>query len=647
MVAKRAHAAVDADADYQPQPLLSAIHGLPVFMSAHDGSVDVTTLPLLLPSADAHSFGGVRVFVSSNAGLVPLLSSRRGSLYVATDRLYWFCQGVPADDGSAAAGIGLGLGIAARYPALLMHAVSQDVQLGDGSVSSTIYCQLDLGQSTTSWSDLLTTLGASPAKTANGDHAEDDDDEDLFPELWIVPDDQGAVEAIYQALSTCAALHPDESLDQDEDEEDDDVMDLADLTQLQEHLVDVDKQIAHRDDRKSALESEIARLQADLDGVQSELTNLRTVRGSIKSTLDETEANYQKIVASSQALLQYTQRMTAEFGQSLQDALQQPSKKGKTPTEYMKESAGPHDMSANNAAVVADRWIDATPWYNGPFVFGAAVTLEVLAIGSVSTTLLRKRTRFYQMLLVTLLCAFIDLIFNGIFGSGDRDTVRDAIWCLASWCGVCGFNVNSYSRLGGLMGSRHRRSHRALGCLVVVPILLYTLYTFDTLWIYNTDADNPLGTLGDTALVGDVWSIVDATVSATLSACFVYMLQEKTRDGIELCHGYNDLLFHVKVMLSVEATLIVVLAAVNIASPSFDPLLLTFYFAEAFRYLIYSRFLHNLNTMMCRPRDITVKSDFLAGGARKRSTTLLLTTIPREQANTPVGTPVLSRTLNK
>ncbi|KAL7749180.1 hypothetical protein RI367_005330 [Sorochytrium milnesiophthora] len=258
---------------------------------------------------------------------------------------------------------------------------------------------------------------------------------------------------------------------------------------------------------------------------------------------------------------------------------------------------------------IAARWTDTTPWYNGPLVFGAALALEVMAIFSVATVLLRVRTRFYLWLLVTLICALIDLLFNAIDGLWPPNMVRDGFWCLLSWCGVCGFNVNNYARLRGLMANRHRHAKIALACLVAVPILLYTLYTIDTLYMNATGEDLPIGVLGYTSLMCDIWSVVDAVVSSILSACFVYLLQDKSRDGMELCHGYNDLLFHVKVMLSVEAVMILTFTAVGIASPAFDPLFLTLYFAEAFRYLIYSRFLNTLNSMLRKPRQLTFKSD--------------------------------------
>ncbi|KAL7747672.1 hypothetical protein RI367_006961 [Sorochytrium milnesiophthora] len=271
---------------------------------------------------------------------------------------------------------------------------------------------------------------------------------------------------------------------------------------------------------------------------------------------------------------------------------------------------------------VAARWTTAAPWSNGSLVFGAGVTLEILAILSVSAVLYRVRTRFYFSLWVTLICACIDLSFNAIYAPYGRDTVRDVFWCLASWWGNCGFCLSNYTRLCRLLEDQHQRAKHFLAFLPAISILLYTLYTVDTLWTYNTGADLPIGLLGNMSFTCDVWSVVDGLVNSTLSAAFASLLHFKGRDGVELCPGYNSMLLHVKIMLSIECIIIVATAAINIAVPTFDPLFLTFYFAEGLRFFVYCRFLSTLNSMLRKNTLTGTEGNRNTRSIQQRTTTL-------------------------
>ncbi|KAG9031957.1 hypothetical protein FS837_002850 [Tulasnella sp. UAMH 9824] len=76
-----------------------------------------------------------------------------------------------------------GKGFSVAYPRITLHAVSRSDSTGPH-----VYCQLD--------------------ETPEGVEVPDDEDAEMS-ELKIIPGDMDAVEKIFEALSHCAALHPD------------------------------------------------------------------------------------------------------------------------------------------------------------------------------------------------------------------------------------------------------------------------------------------------------------------------------------------------------------------------------------------------------------------------------------------------------
>ncbi|KAK0228877.1 regulator of volume decrease after cellular swelling-domain-containing protein [Armillaria fumosa] len=125
---------------------------------------------------------------------------RHGTLYVIDSILAF------VEDGENAQGWQI------EYPAITLHAISK----AEGG----IYCQLD---------DKFGLVGAEE---------EDGEGEDSMRELTIVPKDSGSLDAIFEALSVCASLHPDEpSPSDDEDDEafvDADEFEVFDGTEEQE-----------------------------------------------------------------------------------------------------------------------------------------------------------------------------------------------------------------------------------------------------------------------------------------------------------------------------------------------------------------------------------------------------------------------------
>ncbi|ORX97215.1 hypothetical protein K493DRAFT_314187 [Basidiobolus meristosporus CBS 931.73] len=126
---------------------------------------------------------------------VPSGTFGKGTIYVTESQVYFFSPETST-------------GLAIEYPSIVMHAVSREESSG-----SCVYCQL---------SDSIHQLFIQASQGQNGENEEDEIDDD-FTELRFVPNDAGAVDAIFEAMSECAALHPD-FVDEEEFYEDDEEM---------------------------------------------------------------------------------------------------------------------------------------------------------------------------------------------------------------------------------------------------------------------------------------------------------------------------------------------------------------------------------------------------------------------------------------
>ncbi|KAJ4488070.1 regulator of volume decrease after cellular swelling-domain-containing protein [Lentinula aciculospora] len=117
-----------------------------------------------------------------------------------------------------------GNGLQIEYPLITLHAVSR------GDTPPSIYCQLD-----ESSAKALKMLVDSEQPQTNGhvdktsaDESEEEEDEGLedmdMRVLNIVPSRVDSLDSIFEALSLCAALHPDPPGSDDEEEDFDDAL---------------------------------------------------------------------------------------------------------------------------------------------------------------------------------------------------------------------------------------------------------------------------------------------------------------------------------------------------------------------------------------------------------------------------------------
>lgn len=111
-----------------------------------------------------------------------------GTLFVAENAVYWI------DDN--------GQGFTLDYPSISLHAISRDLTCFP---CECVYLMLDAEFQGNQFSG-----NGVAAHVAETDEEEADEDEQIITELRFVPQDKSTLDSIFQALSECQALHPDE-----------------------------------------------------------------------------------------------------------------------------------------------------------------------------------------------------------------------------------------------------------------------------------------------------------------------------------------------------------------------------------------------------------------------------------------------------
>ncbi|KAG8906058.1 hypothetical protein FRB99_007715 [Tulasnella sp. 403] len=189
-------------------PAITVITSLPPYITAQEHSQITSKTPedfSSIPPVLRHKQENVSVQLEPP---IPELSSdnAKGTLYVIESVLAFM---TPSN-----------IGFQIPYPKITLHAVSR---AGDSNNDGpSVYCQLD----------------------ENPENADLADDEDAaMSELRIYPGDMNGVEAIFEALSHCASLHPDPNPPKDDEEEDDAFID-ADESTLQTFSGNQDQELS-------------------------------------------------------------------------------------------------------------------------------------------------------------------------------------------------------------------------------------------------------------------------------------------------------------------------------------------------------------------------------------------------------------------
>ncbi|KDR78948.1 hypothetical protein GALMADRAFT_244609 [Galerina marginata CBS 339.88] len=171
-------------------PAVNLITSLPTFVSPEEHTTLVASTPNSfsdIPPVIRHKEENVSVSLDPPLENLSTQNATRGTLYVLTSVLVFMST--------------TGTGFQIEYPAITLHAVSR------GESGPSIYCQLD------------ESIGTENAASAADENAVTD-----MRELSIVPQNPESLEAIFEALSQCASLHPDPQ--DDEDDFDEAIVDL-------------------------------------------------------------------------------------------------------------------------------------------------------------------------------------------------------------------------------------------------------------------------------------------------------------------------------------------------------------------------------------------------------------------------------------
>ncbi|KAJ3092542.1 hypothetical protein HK102_006095 [Quaeritorhiza haematococci] len=204
---------------------IQILRHLPDFISAppQDGTSSAGNDHAQLVESGANgTSGNVLSHLQSNVTLVfyPPLSNGyvpgKGTLYVAESQLMWHDAATTTT-------------VAVDYPSIVIHAISRSTE--DSVINAPcIYCQLDTnvlvnedGVEVASAQQPASSNGATTNGAGADEEMEEGDDEEedvVFVEMRLIPEDVSTLDSIFQALSNCAALHPDKDADMEEDDDD-------------------------------------------------------------------------------------------------------------------------------------------------------------------------------------------------------------------------------------------------------------------------------------------------------------------------------------------------------------------------------------------------------------------------------------------
>ncbi|KAJ7454816.1 regulator of volume decrease after cellular swelling-domain-containing protein [Mycena latifolia] len=165
-------------------PSATLIQSVPAFVSREEHTTIAAETPVAftdIPPVLRHKEDDVAVTLDPPLDGFTAQDGAQGTLYIIESVLVFMST--------------TGHGFQIEYPAITLHAVSR------AEAGPSIYCQLDEH------------AGEAEAAASNEEMSE-------MRELSIVPQSAASLEPIFEALSRCAALHPDKATPSDDEEMD-------------------------------------------------------------------------------------------------------------------------------------------------------------------------------------------------------------------------------------------------------------------------------------------------------------------------------------------------------------------------------------------------------------------------------------------
>ncbi|KAG6827669.1 hypothetical protein H0H92_010831 [Tricholoma furcatifolium] len=185
-------------------PPITLIASLPTFASQEEHAAIVGSTPASfadIPPVVKHIQPNVRVALDPPVPGFEDADAASGTLYVLTSVLVFWSS--------------TNRGFQIPYPSITLHAISR------AGPAPAIYCQLDAGPAPPASSSNNANGNEDEGEGDEGDEhytgGDDDDADTLLQELSLIPQDSTSLDTIFEALSTCAALHPDPHNPDDDD----------------------------------------------------------------------------------------------------------------------------------------------------------------------------------------------------------------------------------------------------------------------------------------------------------------------------------------------------------------------------------------------------------------------------------------------
>uniref|UniRef100_G3MKV0 Methylosome subunit pICln n=1 Tax=Amblyomma maculatum TaxID=34609 RepID=G3MKV0_AMBMU len=146
---------------------------------------------------------GIRHREEATAAFIQSRGLGKGTLYIAESRVSWV--------GQDSAGFSL------EYPSVALHALSRDLR---AFPEECLYLMIDgdLGEEGEPHPP-VPGAAAYPSHCCPEPNENGEDDEQPASEIRFVPEDKSHLEAMYQAMTECQALHPDPAQAGDSDDD--------------------------------------------------------------------------------------------------------------------------------------------------------------------------------------------------------------------------------------------------------------------------------------------------------------------------------------------------------------------------------------------------------------------------------------------
>ncbi|KAF5359136.1 hypothetical protein D9756_003295 [Leucocoprinus leucothites] len=166
----------------QEMPAIQPINTLPAYVSQEEYASIVASTPTSfndIPAVIKHKEDNVTIAVDPP---IPDFSGDelKGTLYILTRRVFHFIY----------LAVNPTHNFSVEYPSITLHAVSR------GESGPSIYCQLD--------------------ESAGAQNGTGEEEYSEMRELSIIPSAPDSLERIFETLSMCASLHPDNDVDEDD-----------------------------------------------------------------------------------------------------------------------------------------------------------------------------------------------------------------------------------------------------------------------------------------------------------------------------------------------------------------------------------------------------------------------------------------------